>query len=60
MVKHLRNFHGKVEALRGLKADVADGTVTSTAANTQTPTEVTVVGDVEESQPAGGLTATQG
>lgn len=63
VVKHLRNFHREVQALCSLKADVAgvaDGTVTQAAANTQTPAEVTVVGDGRERRQAGGLTAAQG
>lgn len=60
VVKHLRNFHREVQALCSLKADVADGTVTQAAANTQTPAEVTMVGDGRERRQAGGLTAAQG
>lgn len=59
VVKHLRDFHSEVQALCSLKADVADGTVTQEAANTQTPAEVTVVSDVQEGLQGGGLAAAQ-
>lgn len=60
VVKHLRDFHSEVQTLCSLKADVADGTVAQEAANTQTPAEVTVVGDVQERLQGGGLAAAQG
>lgn len=60
VVKHLRDFHSKIQALCSLKADVADRTVTQEAANAQTPAEVTVWGDVQKRLHGGGLAATQG
>lgn len=59
VVKHLRDFHGEVQALCSLKADVADGTVAQATLKTQKPAEVTVMGDIQERRQVVGLTATQ-
>lgn len=59
VVKHLRDFHGEVQALCSLKADVADRTFAGEAADTQTPAEVTVVGDVQERLQDAALAAAQ-
>lgn len=60
MVKHLRNFHGEVQTLCGLEADVAHGTVTQAAAETQAATQVTQAVDVWDRRQAAGVTAAQG
>lgn len=60
VVKHLRDFHSEVQALSGLQADVANGTVAHEAANAQTPAEVAVVGDVHETLQGGALAAAHG
>ena len=59
VVQHLRDFHCQVQALCSLEADITDGTVTQAAADTQTPAEVTVVGDVQERLQGVGLAAAQ-
>lgn len=56
----MREFQSEVQALCSLKTDFAGRTVAQEAANTQTPTEVTVVGDVQERLQGAGLAATQG
>lgn len=60
MVKHLRNFHCEVQTLCGLEADVAHGTVTQAAAETQAATQVTQAVDVWDGRQAAGVTAAQG
>lgn len=60
MEKHLRNFHGEVQTLCGLEADVAHGTVTQAAAETQAATQVTQAVDVWDGRQAAGVTAAQG
>lgn len=59
MVKHLRNFHGEVQALCGLEADVAHGAVTQAAADTQTAAQVAQAVDVRYGGQAAGLAAAQ-
>jgi len=59
VVKHLRDFHAEVDALRSVEADVADVTVAQDAADTQTPAQVAVLGDVQERLQGVTLTATQ-
>lgn len=53
VVKHLGNFHGEVQALCGLPADVTDGA----AVRAHTPAHVTVVADVHKMLQAAGLAA---
>lgn len=57
MVKHLRNFHGEVQALGGLEADVTHGTVTQAAAETQAAAQVTQSVDVWDGRQAAGVIA---
>lgn len=59
VVKHLRNFHGEVQALCCLQADVAHGTVTHAAADTQTAAQVAKAVDVRDGRQAAGLAAAQ-
>lgn len=54
VVKHLGNFHGEVQALCGLPADVTDGA----AVGAHTPAQVTAVARLHERlQQAAGLAA---
>lgn len=57
MVKHLRDFHGKVQALSGLEADVTHGAVTQAAAETQAAAQVTQSVDVWDGRETPGVTA---
>lgn len=58
MVKHLRDFHGEIQTLSGLEADVTHGAVTQAAAETQAATQVTQPVDVWDGRQAAGVTAT--
>lgn len=57
MVKHLRYFHCKIQALCGLEADVTHGTITQAAAETHAATQVTQSVDVRDGRQAAGFTA---
>lgn len=60
MVEHLGYFHGKVQALCCLPAEVADGPVTQATLSVHTLTQVTVLGDVQKRLQTRGLAAAHG
>lgn len=61
MVKHLGNFHGEVQALCRLPADVADvADVAQAAVSVHAPTQAAGEGGIRKRLQAGGVTAAHG